>query len=66
MQETAEWKGKTSFANFKRRVWHEAIGKILEPLIPLSKWGLTVHCGDQVERCFYPFGNIFAGDYEEQ
>ncbi|EKM49340.1 uncharacterized protein PHACADRAFT_33518 [Phanerochaete carnosa HHB-10118-sp] len=37
IDEDAEHTGKTSFANLKRKVWHAAVGKIIEPLMPLAK-----------------------------
>ncbi|GJF00192.1 hypothetical protein PsYK624_164720 [Phanerochaete sordida] len=64
----AGFAGTTSWANHKRRVWHEAVKRIIQPLISDADLdlGMAVHCGDGIDRCFYTFMNIFAGDYEEQ
>lgn len=61
VKEEAGETGKTSFANFKREVWHAAMEKIIEPLIPLSKVGLAVRCADAIRRIFYLFLNILSG-----
>lgn len=32
----------------------------------LAKVGLTVNCGDKIQRHLFPFFDILSGDYEEQ
>lgn len=66
MKEEASEKGKTGWADFKRRVWHDAMKEIIAPLVELSKTGLLIRCGDGVERRVFPVLNILSGDYEEQ
>ena len=66
VDEKSEDSGKLSFVNFKRRVWHSAMSKIVECFKKLSQFGLTVKCADNIVRRFYPYFDILAGDYEEQ
>ncbi|KAK7438754.1 hypothetical protein VKT23_017884 [Stygiomarasmius scandens] len=58
--------GKTSFANFKSAVWHKSFEKILDSLIPHSKTGCSVLCGDNTSRHLFPIPYILSADYEEQ
>ncbi|KIP02234.1 hypothetical protein PHLGIDRAFT_79424, partial [Phlebiopsis gigantea 11061_1 CR5-6] len=66
IKETSEDSGKPAFINFKRRVWHTAMSEILGCFKKLASLGLTIHCGDDIIRRFFPFFDILAGDYEEQ
>ncbi|EGO19929.1 hypothetical protein SERLADRAFT_373989 [Serpula lacrymans var. lacrymans S7.9] len=60
-------KGKTTFANFKNIVWHEAFLKILESIEPLSKTGYWHEdIIDHIQRHLFPIMLILSADYEEQ
>jgi hypothetical protein len=59
-------KGKTSWVDFKKVVWHESFYKILESIEVYSKIGCWVSCGDGVPRRIFPLIVILAADYEEQ
>ncbi|KAF5387276.1 hypothetical protein D9757_006821 [Collybiopsis confluens] len=64
--EDAHRSGKTDFANFKTIVWHESVRKIFESIVPHSKTGYTMLCGDQISRTLNPCILIGSADYEEQ
>ena len=66
VEEEAGKKGTTTFADFKRAVWHESFKKLLETIKYHSKTGFMIVCSDGVERCLFPFIVILSADYEEQ
>ncbi|KAI9442882.1 hypothetical protein BJY52DRAFT_1128463, partial [Lactarius psammicola] len=57
---------KSSFANFKRAVWHELFFVIIWSIISHSKTGCWVECGDGVKRWLFPIVLMLSADYEEQ
>jgi len=66
VEEEAEKKGTTTFANFKHAVWHESFKKLLETIKYYSKTGFMIVCSDGIERCLFSFIVILSADYEEQ
>ncbi|KAJ7783949.1 hypothetical protein DFH07DRAFT_764319 [Mycena maculata] len=56
---------KPAFSNFKNIVWHTALYKLLESLVPPSKTGYWTTCGDEIARWLWPIILILAADYEE-
>lgn len=56
---------KPAFSNFKNIVWHTALYKLLESLVPPSKVGHWTTCGDTIDRWLWPIILILAADYEE-
>lgn len=62
----AEDKGRPSWVNFKRVVWHAAFYKLLESIEAYSVTGCWVNCGDKVARHIYPLVLMLVTDYEEQ
>ncbi|KAI6005415.1 hypothetical protein EDC04DRAFT_2611551 [Pisolithus marmoratus] len=56
---------KTSYANFKCAVWHEAFFKLLEKVAKLSKVGYLYKCYDKVLLWLFPIILILSADYEE-
>ncbi|KAG1785490.1 uncharacterized protein HD556DRAFT_1249795, partial [Suillus plorans] len=58
--------GKPAFVNFKNVVWHTSFLKILDCLVPLSRFGSSVKCWDDLIRVFYLIVLILSADYEEQ
>ncbi|KAI6027155.1 hypothetical protein EDC04DRAFT_2605916 [Pisolithus marmoratus] len=63
--ELAQEERKTSYANFKHTVWHEAFFKLLEKVAELSKVGYLYECYDKVLRWLFPIILILSADYEE-
>ncbi|KAF8961518.1 hypothetical protein BDZ97DRAFT_1921202 [Flammula alnicola] len=59
-------KGKKSYVDFKRVVWHQSFFKLLETIAQYSKTGCWVKCGDGIERQLFPVVLILSADYEEQ
>ena len=66
VDDTPEDKGRPSWINFKRVVWHAAFYKLLESIELFSKIGCWVECGDGIKRHIFPLVLILAADYEEQ
>jgi Plavaka transposase len=64
--EDEEEKGKKSYVDYKRIVWHEAIGKLLETIAEYSIVGCWTDCGDDIKRQLFPAVIILSSDYEEQ
>lgn len=64
--EEAKYKGKTTYTNFKRVVWHEAFRKLLKTLAPTSQLGWTFRSPDGTLYRLFPFVHILSADYEEQ
>lgn len=64
--EDAEHKGKTTFTNFKRVVWHESFRHILSTIQHLSTTGFLFPCPDGVTRLLFPYIHTLIADYEEQ
>jgi len=62
--DTAET-SKPGYVNFKNAVWHESFKKLLQSIIPLSKSGFWVECGDRKKRQLFPLVLILTADYEE-
>ncbi|KAJ7757236.1 hypothetical protein DFH07DRAFT_868144 [Mycena maculata] len=56
---------KPAFSNFKNIVWHTALYKLLESLVPPSKTGYWTTFGDEIARWLWPIILILAADYEE-
>ncbi|KAK0435233.1 uncharacterized protein EV420DRAFT_1678556 [Desarmillaria tabescens] len=67
VEEEEDHKGKPSWINFKRVVWHEAFWKILGSLAQYSHSGYAFQPpnSDKV-IILYPFILILSADYEEQ
>ncbi|KAI5985802.1 hypothetical protein EDC04DRAFT_2873644 [Pisolithus marmoratus] len=63
--ELAQEERKTSYANFKHAVWHEAFFKLLEKVAELSKVGYLYECYDKVLWWLFPVILILSADYEE-
>jgi Plavaka transposase len=53
------------YANFKRNVYHKVAGVMFEPLEKPSRSGMSLRCGDQIQRVLYPGIPIEALDGEE-
>ncbi|KAG1900690.1 uncharacterized protein F5891DRAFT_980264 [Suillus fuscotomentosus] len=66
VKEDKKHSGKPAFVNFKNVVWHASFMKILDCLVPLSRFGSSVKCWDDLIRVFYPIVLILSADYEEQ
>lgn len=64
--EEAEHKGKTTWTNFKRVVWHESFRHILSTIREISATGYQMRCADGVVRLLFPFIHTMIADYEEQ
>ncbi|KAK0499285.1 hypothetical protein EDD18DRAFT_1102660 [Armillaria luteobubalina] len=67
VEEDPKHKGKPSWINFKRVVWHESFHKILESVAEYSYTGYAFtlpHSGETI--VIYPFIFILSADYEEQ
>ncbi|KAJ3509094.1 hypothetical protein NLJ89_g5404 [Agrocybe chaxingu] len=58
--------GKKGYVNFKRVVWHQGVYEILKSIIPISKTGHWVPCGDGIDRWIFTLLLILCADYEEQ
>ncbi|KAK0492034.1 hypothetical protein EDD18DRAFT_1080209 [Armillaria luteobubalina] len=66
VEEDPKHKGKPSWINFKRVVWHESFRKILESVAEYSYTGYAFtlpHSGETI--VIYPFIFILSADYEE-
>ncbi|KAK0470789.1 hypothetical protein EDD18DRAFT_1315381 [Armillaria luteobubalina] len=66
VEEDPKHKGKPSWINFKRVVWHESFCKILESVAEYSYTGYAFtlpHSGETI--VIYPFIFILLADYEE-
>ena len=59
-------KGKKTYVDFKRVIWHESFHMLLESIHEYSKVGCWVECGDGVQRHLFPMVFILSADYEEQ
>ena len=59
-------KGRPEFTKFLRKVYHEAMHIILEPLEAASHLGRAVRCGDGIARVVFPGIYIASMDFEEQ
>lgn len=66
MAEEAEHKGKTTWTNFKRIVWHESFRHILSTIRDISRTGYQMRCADGTQRLLFPFIHTLIADYEEQ
>ncbi|KAK0473861.1 hypothetical protein IW261DRAFT_1423234 [Armillaria novae-zelandiae] len=67
VEEDPKHKGKPSWINFKRVVWHESFRKIMESVVEYSYTGYAFtlpHSGKTI--VIYPFIFILSADYEEQ
>ncbi|KIP07360.1 hypothetical protein PHLGIDRAFT_71277, partial [Phlebiopsis gigantea 11061_1 CR5-6] len=64
--EDKEHRGKTTFTNFKKVVWHTSFRIILDTIAAISQLGCLCRCADNVERLLFPFVHILVADYEEQ
>ena len=67
VEEDPKHKGKPSWINFKRVVWHESFRKIMESVAEYSYTGYAFtlpHSGKTI--VIYPFVFILSADYEEQ
>lgn len=64
--EDAEHRGKTTFTNFKRVVWHESFRHILSTIRDLSATGYMFPCADGITRLLFPYIHTLVADYEEQ
>ena len=64
--EDPEEGGKSTYALFKRVVWHEAMHILLESIESLSEIGFTFMCSDGKKRLIFPCVMILSADYEEQ
>ncbi|KIM72356.1 hypothetical protein PILCRDRAFT_93491 [Piloderma croceum F 1598] len=53
------------YANFKRRVYHKVMGVIFKPMENPSRSGMTLRCGDSIQRVLYPGIPIECLDGEE-
>lgn len=64
--EDKEHRGKTTFTNFKKVVWHTSFRIILDTIAAISQLGYLCRCADNIERLLFPFVHILVADYEEQ
>ncbi|KAK0216769.1 hypothetical protein EDD85DRAFT_798199 [Armillaria nabsnona] len=67
IEDDSRHKGKPSWINFKRVVWHEAFRRIIQSVAEYSHTGYAFklsHSGDII--VIYPFIFILSTDYEEQ
>ncbi|PCH36191.1 hypothetical protein WOLCODRAFT_86299, partial [Wolfiporia cocos MD-104 SS10] len=58
--------GKTSFADFKRVVWHKGFLPFMNNVAQHSRTGYHVKCADEILRWIWIFILILSADYEEQ
>ncbi|KAK0471415.1 hypothetical protein IW261DRAFT_1572106 [Armillaria novae-zelandiae] len=66
VEEDPKHKGKPSWINFKRVVWHESFHKIMESVVEYSYTGyafILPHSGKTI--VIYPFIFVLSADYEE-
>ncbi|KAK0474499.1 hypothetical protein IW261DRAFT_1568476 [Armillaria novae-zelandiae] len=66
VEEDPKHKGKPSWINFKRVVWHESFRKIMESVMEYSYTGYAFtlpHSGKTI--VIYPFIFVLSADYEE-
>ncbi|KAK0475391.1 hypothetical protein IW261DRAFT_1422226 [Armillaria novae-zelandiae] len=66
VEEDPKHKGKLSWINFKRVVWHESFRKIMESVVEYSYTGYAFtlpHSGKTI--VIYPFIFVLSADYEE-
>ncbi|PBK93072.1 hypothetical protein ARMGADRAFT_1030502 [Armillaria gallica] len=66
VEDDSRHKGKLSWINFKRVVWHEAFRRIIQSVAEYSHTGYAFklpHSGDII--IIYPFIFILSADYEE-
>ncbi|KAK0471916.1 hypothetical protein IW261DRAFT_1424721 [Armillaria novae-zelandiae] len=66
VEEDPKHKGKPSWINFKRVVWHESFRKIMESVVEYSYTGYAFtlpHSGKTI--VIYPFIFVLSADYEE-
>ncbi|KAK0219569.1 hypothetical protein EDD85DRAFT_924068 [Armillaria nabsnona] len=66
VEDDSRHKGKPSWINFKRVVWHEAFCRIIQSVAEYSHMGYAFklpHSGDII--IIYPFIFILSADYEE-
>jgi hypothetical protein len=66
VKEDQKYKKKKTFVNFKRAVWHRSFYELLDLVQQYSRTGCWVHCGDNIDRRFFPAILILSADYEEQ
>ena len=66
VKEESAHKGKKTFSNHKRAVWHEAIREIVKSIEAYSKEGYCFIGADGIKRKVYPCIFILSADYEEQ
>jgi Plavaka transposase len=66
VDDAPEDKGRPTWVNFKRIIWHAAFFKLVESIEKYSAEGCWVSCGDGIPRNIYPLVLILAADYEEQ
>ena len=66
IDENADDKGRPTWADFKRVVWHKSFSKLLESIESHSKVRCWVKCGDGLVRHIFPLILLLAADYEEQ
>lgn len=65
MKDKSGNKGKISWRNHKRAVYHEAFREILKTLKLYSKVGYSFLDANEVQRHIYPCILILSADYEE-
>ncbi|KAK7692929.1 hypothetical protein QCA50_004569 [Cerrena zonata] len=66
VEEEQQHKGKKSFVDFKRVVWHKSFLKYLESLRPYAKTGFWFQTSQGEKLCLFPLVIILSADYEEQ
>jgi len=49
----------------KREIWHRAVERIIQSMIPYSEVGYSLMCGDGVYQHVYPHISVLSADYEE-
>ncbi|KAK0472375.1 hypothetical protein IW261DRAFT_1570964 [Armillaria novae-zelandiae] len=67
VEEDPKYKGKLSWINFKRVVWHGSFCKIMDSVVEYSYTGYAFtlpHLGKTI--VIYPFIFVLSADYEEQ
>ncbi|EPQ59138.1 hypothetical protein GLOTRDRAFT_103193 [Gloeophyllum trabeum ATCC 11539] len=66
VKESPKDSGKSSFADFKQIVWHEAFYKLLTDVEKYARTGYAFECADKIIRLLFPIILILSADYEEQ
>ncbi|TFK16686.1 hypothetical protein FA15DRAFT_606592, partial [Coprinopsis marcescibilis] len=66
LEESEAYRGKSSFVDFKRKIWHESMKVIFKSISTPSHFGHALKCGDGEIRRLFPNVIIVSSDYEEQ